>query len=108
MGQAAILLAMAFGVHLFLLFFSGHSTGAVLVTECSLCVGEPVRASSATPSDWVALPGIGPKTAEKIRDHTDRFGPIRSRADLLQVRGVGIKTIDRVEPFLDFETGVDK
>jgi competence ComEA-like helix-hairpin-helix protein len=51
---------------------------------------------------WDRLPGIGPKTADAILEHRTRHGAFRDADDLLSVRGVGPKTLDRLRPYLEW------
>ena len=52
----------------------------------------------ATVADLEALPGIGPKLAQRVIDHRDERGPFHSVDDLRQVRGIGRKKFDRLRP----------
>ncbi len=49
----------------------------------------PVDLNTATAEQLIALPGVGPATAQAIVDHRDRTGRFRSIDDLLEVRGIG-------------------
>lgn len=57
-----------------------------------------VDLNQATVADLEALPGIGPKLAQRVIDHRDERGPFRSVDDLRQVRGIGRKKFDRLRP----------
>ncbi len=41
------------------------------------------------------LVGIGPKTAQAIVDYRSKHGPFKSADDLLKVKGVGKKTLEK-------------
>jgi competence protein ComEA len=41
------------------------------------------------------LVGIGPKTAQAIVDYRTKHGPFKSAEDLLKVKGVGKKTLEK-------------
>ena len=45
------------------------------------------------------LPGIGPKTAERIHDYRKAHGPFKSVDDLLNIKGIGPKVLDKIRPF---------
>lgn len=51
--------------------------------------GGPVDLNAATAAQLVALPGIGPATAEAIVSYRREHGPFRSVDQLLEVRGIG-------------------
>ena len=61
-------------------------------------VARPVDLNHATLSDLEALPGIGPKLAQRVMEHRDENGPFRSVDDLRQVKGIGRKKFDRLRP----------
>lgn len=57
-----------------------------------------VDLNQATLSDLEALPGIGPKLAQRVIEHRDEKGPFRTVDDLRQVKGIGRKKFDRLRP----------
>lgn len=58
---------------------------------------DPDRADRA---DWDRLPGIGPRTAEAILAARAERGGFDSPEDLLEVRGIGPVTLERIRPWL--------
>lgn len=60
----------------------------------------PVDPNAAGRADWDRLPGIGPRTAATILQHRAEHGPFRSADDLLAVKGIGPKTLERLRPWL--------
>ena len=52
----------------------------------------------ATVSDLEALPGIGPKLAQRVIEHRVAKGPFMKVEDLRQVKGIGRKKFDRLRP----------
>lgn len=58
--------------------------------------------NAAGRADWDRLPGIGPVTAIAIVEQRTSAGPFRGPADLLAVRGIGPRTLDRLAPYLDW------
>lgn len=64
--------------------------------------GRPPPASlnlnAATAEDLIWLPGIGPELAGRILELRRRRGRFRSVDDLLAVRGIGPRTLERLRP----------
>lgn len=44
-----------------------------------------------------SLPGIGPKTAEKIAAYRDANGPFRSVEELLNIKGIGPEKLEKIK-----------
>lgn len=61
-----------------------------LVSPC------PITLNAATAVQLQNLPGVGEKTAERILAHRQKFGPFRKVDDLLGVKGIGQKKLDRM------------
>lgn len=54
-------------------------------------------------ADWpelTLLPGIGEVLAKSIVESRETRGEFRSHDDLLRVRGIGKKTLDKIRPYL--------
>jgi competence ComEA-like helix-hairpin-helix protein len=60
----------------------------------------PLDPNAAGRAEWDRLPGIGPATAIAIVEHRASHGPFRGPGDLLEVRGVGPRTVEKLDPFL--------
>lgn len=56
--------------------------------------------NSASWVEWTQIEGIGEVTAQKIIDDRQANGPFRSVQDLLRVKGIGPKTLEKMRPFL--------
>ena len=56
--------------------------------------------NSANADKLTALPGIGPKKADAIVAWRRANGPFRSTECLLNVKGIGPKTLTRIEPYI--------
>ena len=50
--------------------------------------------------DFIDLPFIGPKIAEKIISLREQQGSFRSNDELIRVKGIGVKTLTKIQPFL--------
>lgn len=65
---------------------------------------EPVRVvnlNEATAEELASLPGIGPKTAERIVTYRTEHGNFKAASDLQRVRGIGKKLFAKIQPFID-------
>ena len=63
--------------------------------------GYPVNINTATAEDIAAgLDGIGLKKAQAIVSYRDQAGSYGSADDLVNVKGVGVKTIERNREFV--------
>ena len=55
-----------------------------------------LNVNTATSSELQDLPGIGPKKADAIVSYRAANGPFRQVDDLVQVKGIGPKTLDKL------------
>lgn len=58
----------------------------------------PVAVNSATSAQLQTLPSIGPKTAARIIAFRERNGPFSRLEDLLEVKGIGPATLEKIRP----------
>ncbi len=81
---------------------------AMLSLFLALALGMPTSTATvdlnhAPIAELVTLPGIGPKRAEQIIQlRTKR--PLRRLSDLLQVKGIGPKTLQKLKPRIKLTT----
>lgn len=61
---------------------------------------KPLDLNTATIEQLQQLPGIGPVTAKSIVRFRSRSGPFRRVEDLLAVRGIGKRRLERVRPYV--------
>ena len=50
--------------------------------------------------EFATLPGVGRKLAERIVESREADGPFRDNDDLRRVRGVGVRTLESIRPYL--------
>jgi len=55
-----------------------------------------VNINTATERELVRLPRIGPVMAKRIIEHRTLYGPFQKSADLMDVKGIGEKTYQRI------------
>ena len=77
---------------------------AVLAAIPSTASGAPsaapasmVNINSAGVDELVTLPGIGKSYAERIVEYRQKNGPFKKVEDILNVRGIGEKTFERIK-----------
>jgi competence ComEA-like helix-hairpin-helix protein len=59
-----------------------------------------VNINTADASQLAYLPGVGPKSAERIVAWRKENGPFRKASDLMQVKGIGDKTFATMSPYV--------
>lgn len=74
--------------------------GAASAAESSSSRVEPVDVNTATADQLEAVPGLGPALAQRIVEFREKNGPFGSVDELLKVRGIGEKTLERFREYL--------
>lgn len=69
----------------------------------SMSLGIPIGINSAGSEDLEALPGIGPKLAERIVSYRNEIGRFTDVGELLEVRGMGEKKLSQVRAFINLD-----
>ncbi|WP_102026964.1 helix-hairpin-helix domain-containing protein [Salirhabdus sp. Marseille-P4669] len=59
-----------------------------------------IKLNTATKEEIVNLPGIGPVKADAILQYRDEFGPFQQEEDLLNVSGIGEKTLEQLKEYI--------
>lgn len=83
--------------------------GIILTTMCVSAFA--ADAQSATPAGVVninsadaaqlsLLPRVGMKAAQRVVDYRTEHGPFKKATDLMQVKGFGDKTFERLNPYI--------
>jgi len=60
----------------------------------------PVDVNSATAEDLQKVPGIGEALARRIIEFREEHGPFERIDDLLNVRGIGTASLEKLRPYL--------
>jgi comEA protein len=68
--------------------------------EASAKEDAPIAINQATEKEFQRLPGIGPQIAGRIVAYRDQHGEFKTIDDLMQVSGIGPKTLERLRPHL--------
>lgn len=83
------------------LAFAGSLHGSSSMDAAALIsYGLPLSLQAATARDLEHIPGIGPKTARALIAYRDRAGPIEHMDQLLAVRGIGPRTLEKLTRYL--------
>ncbi len=60
----------------------------------------PINLNTASSAELQEVPGIGPSTAQKILDTRKSYGAYKSVDDLLAIKGIGPKRLDKMRKYL--------
>lgn len=63
-------------------------------------VTEKININVASKIELTQLPGIGPKTADKILSYRKENGKFQKVEDLLNVKGIGEKKLSKIKPLV--------
>src|SRR5271156_523087 len=61
---------------------------------------QPINLNAATSDELQQVPGIGPATADKILQMRKSYGAFKSVDDLLAIRGIGPKRLEKMRKYL--------
>ncbi len=62
-----------------------------------------ININTASLEELTLLPGIGPKVAAAIFKYREAHGSFKKASNLLKVKGIGAKKLEKISPFLQFE-----
>jgi endonuclease G, mitochondrial len=79
---------------------SRSSAGSSYKTKQEKISGQgKINVNSASRSDLMKLPRVGPATADKIIAYRRTHGPFQSIYDLQKIKGIGPKTVEKLKPY---------
>src|SRR5712675_2736499 len=61
---------------------------------------KPININTANSEELQQVPGIGPATAEKILQMRKSYGVFKSVDELLSIRGIGKKRLEKMRKYL--------
>ena len=73
---------------------STHTTVPATLDESTIRLMNAIN--TATLEQWDEVPDIGEKTAQKILDYRNTYGDFQRPEDLLNVSGIGEKTLEKI------------
>lgn len=80
---------------------AGGAAGGAAGAAAGGAASDPlVHLGTATAAELEALPGVGPATSAAILGWRDEHGGFRSVDDLLEVPGIGEKTLEKLRPLV--------
>lgn len=70
------------------------------LTKAAITPGSPVNINTAGMQELTELPGIGAVMAQRIIDYRSANGRFAAPGGLLNVKGIGKKTFEKLEPLI--------
>jgi competence protein ComEA len=87
---------------------TGSSTGSPRSSaKASATPSAPVNINTASQAQIEALPGIGPKVAQRIIEYRQKNGQFKKVEDLMNVKGIGEKSFLKLKPYLTVSEKTD-
>jgi competence ComEA-like helix-hairpin-helix protein len=62
--------------------------------------GEKININKASISELTKLPSVGPRIAERIYEYRKQVGKFKSIEELLNVKGIGPKKLEKMRPYI--------
>lgn len=60
----------------------------------------PIDLNRATARELIQLPGVGEVIAKRIVDFREEHGPFKRVEDLMKVKGIGEKSLEKIRPYI--------
>jgi competence protein ComEA len=74
--------------------------------QAATATDTPVDLNSATAAQLETVPGIGKALAGRIVAFREKHGPFRRLEDLMKVKGIGEKSLEKLRPYI--RVGTDR
>ncbi len=71
-----------------------------VIEEIPIQNGDPISINTATNVELTSLPGIGETYAQRIIEYRETNGDFVSVDDLVNVKGIGERTLEKIKPFI--------
>ena len=95
LALVAVVICGAFAAHL---IFAPQPVATTVLTQQS--DSDKLDINTATAEELETLPKIGPVLAQRILDHRAEHGPFVTIGQLLDVPGIGEKTLESIAPYI--------
>jgi len=82
------------------IFFLSLAACGIVAGTTKKPPSQPVNINTATAEELQHVPGIGPATAAKILQMRKSYGAFKSVDDLLAIRGIGKKRLEKMRRYL--------
>jgi competence protein ComEA len=66
----------------------------------AVAADDPIDLNRATLQELTGLPGVGQAIAKRIVEFRDEHGPFKRVEDLMKVKGIGEKSLDKIRPYI--------
>jgi comEA protein len=80
----------------------------VAAQEAAAPAKNTINLNTATVEQLATLPGIGPKTAERIVEYRTKSGGFKKIEELMNVKGIGEKSFLKIKPLVSAPPKTDK
>ena len=74
--------------------------GSAFTADAQKAVAGVVNINTADAAQLALLPGVGAKAAQRIIDYRTAHGQFQKPTDLMQVKGFGDKSFERLSPYI--------
>jgi competence protein ComEA len=81
----------------------GAITGAAFADDTQASTAGVVNINTADAAQLSLLPRVGLKAAQRIIDYRTEHGPFKKATDLMQVKGFGNKSFERLSAYIVVE-----